>query len=482
MGEEDAPSPPRFGVRVKTEEGLVIPMEVSGEETIEKLSERIPNINIPSYCRRLISGGKVLEASQTIRHYQIKPDQIIYVLNDTRQGSTNNTTASSATTTSTNMSTSSVVSPTATFSPFSVSTCSSSLSSSSLSSSSIGFPTADFGGLGSMSSSPPEFFAEMINSRDLLSSLLSSPMAQGLLDNPQFLRSILEANPQLRELRERNPELNHILNDPQMLRQSLEMMRNPSLLREMMRSTDRAMSNIEAVPGGFNALRRMYHTIQEPLWDVVDSSTGGPQRPTVRPDYELHSELPPETEALPNPWARGPTASSATGALLSSATLPSVSQIQGLDPNSLAAMMQDPNMQNLVAGMLSSTSRSTTQEGSASTASPAQVSGAVGSLFSPQSLLSMSHLQQAMQDMNMNGTNGGGSTSHSAQPPVDFRTGFTNYIRTQSENPEALYHHQLLALRSMGFTDTQACIQALRETDGNLYLAVDRLLENNGPP
>lgn len=28
---------------------------------------------------------------------------------------------------------------------------------------------------------------------------------------------------------------------------------------------DRALANLETIPGGFNHLRRMYHTLQEPL-------------------------------------------------------------------------------------------------------------------------------------------------------------------------------------------------------------------------
>ena len=34
-------------------------------------------------------------------------------------------------------------------------------------------------------------------------------------------------------------------------------------MREMMRSTDRAMSNIESHPEGFNALRRMYRCVRQ---------------------------------------------------------------------------------------------------------------------------------------------------------------------------------------------------------------------------
>jgi ubiquilin len=38
--------------------------------------------------------------------------------------------------------------------------------------------------------------------------------------------------------------------------------RSQALMREHMRNTDRAMSNLEALPGGFNVLRNLFETIQ----------------------------------------------------------------------------------------------------------------------------------------------------------------------------------------------------------------------------
>lgn len=58
-----------------------------------------------------------------------------------------------------------------------------------------------------------------------------------------------------------NPEMAHVFNNPQLLRESLNLAANPSLLREQMRHSDRAMSNLEAHPEGFNALRRMYENL-----------------------------------------------------------------------------------------------------------------------------------------------------------------------------------------------------------------------------
>ncbi|KAM2291871.1 hypothetical protein ACFXTI_026688 [Malus domestica] len=83
------------------------------------------------------------------------------------------------------------------------------------------------------------------------------------------MRNLIMNNPQMREIIDRNPELAHVLNDPSTLCQTLEAARNPELMLEMMRNTDRAMSNIEATPEGFNMLRRMYENVQEPLMNAT---------------------------------------------------------------------------------------------------------------------------------------------------------------------------------------------------------------------
>jgi hypothetical protein len=136
---------------------------------------------------------------------------------------------------------------------------------------------------------------------------MDNPFTQQIMADPEMLRSILLSNPQMKALVESNPEIGHILSDPNMLRQTMETARNPALMREQMRGSDRAMSNIESHPEGFNALRRMYSTIQEPLSqigmpgsDLADSQAS--EEETTR---SLQSET-PNTTALPNPWAAPP--------------------------------------------------------------------------------------------------------------------------------------------------------------------------------
>ena len=54
------------------------------------------------------------------------------------------------------------------------------------------------------------------------------------------------------QLMERNPEINHMLNNPDILRQTMEIARNPAMMQELMRNQDRAMSNLESIPGNLS--------------------------------------------------------------------------------------------------------------------------------------------------------------------------------------------------------------------------------------
>lgn len=76
----------------------------------------------------------------------------------------------------------------------------------------------------------------------------------------------------------------------------------------MQRNNDRALSNIEAIPGGFNHLRRMYNTFQGPMESAMGSNaTSSSDEANARLARELNVESVPEhslnTQALPNPWA-----------------------------------------------------------------------------------------------------------------------------------------------------------------------------------
>ena len=104
-----------------------------------------------------------------------------------------------------------------------------------------------------------------------------------------------------------------MLNNPEVLRQMMDIARNPSRLQEMTRTMDRQMQNLESLPGGRNELERMYRDIQEPVLNAMGApnpfedlrrSTEGP---TPTPSTET-------SEPAPNPWAAAGTgAASGTG-------------------------------------------------------------------------------------------------------------------------------------------------------------------------
>lgn len=49
------------------------------------------------------------------------------------------------------------------------------------------------------------------------------------------------------------------------------------MMQEMMRNQDRALSNLESIPGGYNALRRMYTDIQEPMLNAAQEQVRNPR-------------------------------------------------------------------------------------------------------------------------------------------------------------------------------------------------------------
>ena len=65
----------------------------------------------------------------------------------------------------------------------------------------------------------------------------------------QFHNDFLHFFQQMQGVLERNPEIGHVLNNPQLMRQAMEIARNPALMQEMMRNQDVALRNIESLPG-----------------------------------------------------------------------------------------------------------------------------------------------------------------------------------------------------------------------------------------
>ena len=129
-----------------------------------------------------------------------------------------------------------------------------------------------------------------------------------MAQNPDMLRTMLQSDPRMREVLERNPELNHALNDPEMLRRTFDAARNPELMREQMRLADRAFANVEAHPGGFNALSRMHQDVHEPMMNALSGGGesgrggggGGAAATADNPFAQMFAQNPPAGGAATN--------------------------------------------------------------------------------------------------------------------------------------------------------------------------------------
>lgn len=141
---------------------------------------------------------------------------------------------------------------------------------------------------------------------ELVAHLSDDPFIQGLLSNTGLLRQLVLDNPHMQQLIQQNPEIGHILNNPEIMRQTMEFLRNPSMMQEMMRSQDRALSNLESIPGGYNVLRTMYTDIMDPMLNAVQEQFGGnPFAAATTASATTANSQPSRTEncdPLPNPW------------------------------------------------------------------------------------------------------------------------------------------------------------------------------------
>jgi ubiquilin len=172
-------------------------------------------------------------------------------------------------------------------------------------------PFAAFGNMSQMGSMPSmqQMQEQLQSNPEFMSQLMNNPMVQSLMSNPDFMSNMMESNPQMQQILNSNPELRHALRDPEMMRRSMEMMRDPSMMQQMMRNQDLAMSQIENMPGGYNALRRMYEDVQVPMMDAM---TGGEQSASSEGGGGgQQNRGGAQNQAMPNPWGSSGGASTA---------------------------------------------------------------------------------------------------------------------------------------------------------------------------
>ncbi|CAM2095431.1 unnamed protein product [Caretta caretta] len=143
--------------------------------------------------------------------------------------------------------------------------------------------------------------------QDLMSEVAQNPLVQNILTNTDLVQEILLSNPQMQQLAEQNPEINHILRNPDFIREMIEVSSSPAMLQEIIRNHDRALSNLESIPGGYSALQQLYSEIEEPMMNAMQAQFGSNPSASLENNPPLGGASPParmeNRDPLPNPWA-----------------------------------------------------------------------------------------------------------------------------------------------------------------------------------
>ncbi|XP_071339242.1 ubiquilin-1-like [Trachinotus anak] len=176
---------------------------------------------------------------------------------------------------------------------------------------------------------------QLLADPEMMRCLLGSPFVQSTLStsSPQITRQLILSNPQVQQLLETNPEVGDMLNNTDIITQVLELVRNPDLIEEVMRTEDRALNNLqpeqdnpETITGDSDGSQKTEPKIQEHSLKPSQIQTGVPPLVTTSsgiqqtsigerdqtPPFSSHStdplrNLPATPTADANPQSTTPT-------------------------------------------------------------------------------------------------------------------------------------------------------------------------------
>ncbi|XP_077864586.1 ubiquilin-1-like [Saccoglossus kowalevskii] len=123
--------------------------------------------------------------------------------------------------------------------------------------------------------------SELMRNPQMMQQIMDNPFVQSMMSNPEIMRQLILSNPQMQQLMEVTMCFIHT-----------------------------------SIPGGYNALRRMYTDIQEPMLNAAQEGLGSnPFSALINPNADDSGSVQQGTEnvdPLPNPWAPASQRTSAT--------------------------------------------------------------------------------------------------------------------------------------------------------------------------
>jgi|Transcript_62801 ubiquilin len=446
-------------VTVKVPDGGLVHLDVDLKTRVEEFRSIIaPKTGVKKHRQRLVFAGRLMQDGRTLEAYGIERNSTIHLLHGSAAGED------------------------------------------------------DIGGY-DISTIPPQLAAvqrHVLANPDILQQMLESPAMQSLLNDQEFLRSLLKMDPNLNKLLQCCPALQTMLHDPEFMKQATEALRNPVHVRDVLRSTDRSISHLDEKlkGGGFDVLRSMCEDIDRPKQDEAYQREQAKLQEIAKLKEEQKRKKKAEEEGEDvDAEEEGEEGSKAEGDQGKRAP----EWVGSFDTNAMASMMQDQNMQQLLSQMVQSLGGPTAKP---HPDDPFIDPGFLGQMFHSQTIESMTFLQESIAKLSLapdpsegvqkpkkkagakasakaaaepakdvDNTLPGDSPAvlsglNSASPAANLKDAFSLFLQAELESPEVRYKGQLSAMANMGFTDKEACIQALHSHDGNMNKAVEFLMAN----
>lgn len=139
------------------------------------------------------------------------------------------------------------------------------------------------------------------SSENSFSSLMNSPIGKYIMNmirnNPQAYADMLRSNPIFNQIAESNPQLQHVLNDSDMLSEQMNLFLNPENQNQTALTMDRMLDTVESMPGGFQILSKQINDLQEPLFDgIMEQFKGNGKSKT---NIDTKAPLKPSEDPIP---------------------------------------------------------------------------------------------------------------------------------------------------------------------------------------
>eukprot|EP00924_Labyrinthula_sp_SR-Ha-C_P001066 maker-scaffold_7-snap-gene-12.46-mRNA-1 protein AED:0.00 eAED:0.00 QI:131/1/1/1/1/1/2/421/409 len=264
-------------------------------------------------------------------------------------------------------------------------------------------------------------------------------MMQQMMQNPAFRNMMLDPNmlqlamgqmqnsPQMQRLFEQFPEARQMMSNPEFFREQMEAMLDPNRRAEVTRQQDQLLNRLNTMPGGMSAMARAYHATND-----LRENINNPEQETSDPPLSTQDSNDDENN---NPWGTGRRPNTQTQA----------------PPQGQSNMN---NMEQMFRNMLFNPGAA---PGAGQSVPSAGQNPFAQGMADPNFMQNMMNMAQMFNQ----------GSAFGASP-----------VQTDSRPPEERFASQLQRLQDMGFPNREANLAALQASNGNLDMAIDRLLGN----